>query len=205
MDIEKLIDRLSTESLYADKASLEIMELCMEAATALSTLQAENEKLRAELERMKKIMREHGIMVIPSKYPGVRSEWNIPKPRGRRKTDMKRHTKPSRKKDMMKLKPRPREALGLLADEPMRTGKKMCHALFDPLWKGKTKAGKKRHDLYGWLSHEMGVPVEYCHFGYFDLAQLRRAYIILRGIRGKRMQYDNCGRIYFEEADHEVS
>ena len=40
MDIEKLIDRLSTESLYADKASLEIMELCMEAATALSTLQA---------------------------------------------------------------------------------------------------------------------------------------------------------------------
>lgn len=53
MDIEKLIDRLSTESLYADKASLEIMELCMEAATALSTLQAENEKLRAELEKVK--------------------------------------------------------------------------------------------------------------------------------------------------------
>ena len=38
MDIEKLIDRLSTESLYADKASLEIMELCMEAATALTAL-----------------------------------------------------------------------------------------------------------------------------------------------------------------------
>lgn len=53
MNIEKLIDRLSTESLYADKASLEIMELCMEAATALSTLQAENEKLRAELKQVK--------------------------------------------------------------------------------------------------------------------------------------------------------
>ena len=53
MNIEKLIDRLSTESLYADKASLEIMELCMEAATALSTLQAENEKLRAELEAVR--------------------------------------------------------------------------------------------------------------------------------------------------------
>ena len=51
MDIEKLIERLRTESLYADKASLEIMDLCMEAATALSTLQDENEKLRAELER----------------------------------------------------------------------------------------------------------------------------------------------------------
>ena len=53
MDIEKLIDRLRTESLYADKASLEIMDLCMEAATALSTLQAENERLRAELEQVK--------------------------------------------------------------------------------------------------------------------------------------------------------
>ena len=53
MDYDKLIERLRTESLYADKASLEIMDLCMEAATALSTLQAENEKLRAELEQVK--------------------------------------------------------------------------------------------------------------------------------------------------------
>jgi len=45
MDIEKLIERLRTDSLYADKATLEIMDLCMEAADALSTLQAENEKL----------------------------------------------------------------------------------------------------------------------------------------------------------------
>ena len=52
MDIEKLIERLRTESLYADKASLEIMDLCMEASTALSTLQAENENLRAELEQV---------------------------------------------------------------------------------------------------------------------------------------------------------
>ena len=53
MDIEKLIEQLRTESLYADKASLEIMDLCMDAATALSTLQSEKEKLRAELERVK--------------------------------------------------------------------------------------------------------------------------------------------------------
>lgn len=82
MEIEKLIEQLRTESLYADKASLEIMDLCMDAATALSKLQAENADLRAELERMKKIMREDGIMVIPSKYPGGPAEWNIPKPRG---------------------------------------------------------------------------------------------------------------------------
>lgn len=113
MDIEKLIERLRTESLYKDKATLEIMDLCMDAATTLSTIQAENkrlksllgesgqdlwskenqradrleaenEKLRAELERMKKIMREDGIMVIPSKYPGDPAEWNIPKPRGQK-------------------------------------------------------------------------------------------------------------------------
>lgn len=53
MDSEKLIEQLRTESLYADKASLEIMDLCMEAATALSALQDENEKLRAELEQVK--------------------------------------------------------------------------------------------------------------------------------------------------------
>ena len=68
MEIEKLIEQLRTESLYADKASLEIMDLCMDAATALSTLQvenqalrnaangfkAENEKLRGELEQVKR-------------------------------------------------------------------------------------------------------------------------------------------------------
>ena len=54
MDIEKLIEQLRTESLYADKASLEIMDLCMDAATALSTLQAENAQLRAELESKEK-------------------------------------------------------------------------------------------------------------------------------------------------------
>lgn len=47
MDIEKLIERLRTDSLCADKATLEIMDLCMEAADALSALQAENEKLPA--------------------------------------------------------------------------------------------------------------------------------------------------------------
>lgn len=54
MDIEKLIEQLRTESLYADKASLEIMDLCMDAATALSKLQAENEKLRNEVERQRR-------------------------------------------------------------------------------------------------------------------------------------------------------
>ena len=91
MDIEKLKRCLKCcaddNSKACNKCELEYGEeecqnLCGYAATALSTLQAENEKLRAELERMKKIMRDNGIMTIPPKYPGGPTEWNIPKPRG---------------------------------------------------------------------------------------------------------------------------
>lgn len=63
MDIEKLIEQLRTESLYADKASLEIMDLCMDAATALSTLQAENEEMRAELEQKSKLTAQQARMM----------------------------------------------------------------------------------------------------------------------------------------------
>lgn len=52
MNIEKLIERLRTESLYKDKATLEIMDLCIEAADALSTLQAENERLKNKLSEL---------------------------------------------------------------------------------------------------------------------------------------------------------
>lgn len=95
-------------------------------------------------------------------------------------------------------KPRPTEALGLLADEPMRKGKVLCHDLFDAMWRGKRKARKKRKDLYAWLADRMGIPVEECHFGYFDIHQLRQAYRILAEASRKEMRYDNNGRIYFE-------
>ena len=51
MEIEKLIEKLRTESLYKDKATLEIMDLCMDAALALEQLQAENDRLGAELKK----------------------------------------------------------------------------------------------------------------------------------------------------------
>ncbi len=76
--------------------------------------------------------------------------------------------------------PRPKEALGLLADEPMRKGKQLCHALFDPMWKGKKNAHKHRSTAYRWLAGEMGIPIEDCHFGHFDIHQLRQAYRILK-------------------------
>ena len=53
MDIEKLIERLNqySQSLIAYKLGADFADACMDAATALSTLQAENEKLRDELEQ----------------------------------------------------------------------------------------------------------------------------------------------------------
>ena len=47
MDIEKLIERLRIESLYAEKATLEIRDLCMEAAAAIEVRQIENQALRS--------------------------------------------------------------------------------------------------------------------------------------------------------------
>lgn len=55
MDIDKLIERLRTESLYKDKATLEIMDLCMEAAKALSTLMAELERVAQKYETAVKL------------------------------------------------------------------------------------------------------------------------------------------------------
>ncbi len=97
-------------------------------------------------------------------------------------------------------KPRPQEAMGLLADSEMRELKKACHALFDPLWQGKPKAHKKRNDLYYWLSTQMYIPREECHFGYFDTGRLKTALKILTRVQDKRMCYDKYGQIFFEEA-----
>lgn len=55
-DIEALIERLNqySQSLIAYKMGGEFADVCMDAATALSTLQAENEKLRNEVERQRR-------------------------------------------------------------------------------------------------------------------------------------------------------
>ena len=52
MDIENLIERLNqySQSLIAYKLGADFADACMAAATALSTLQAENSQLRAYLE-----------------------------------------------------------------------------------------------------------------------------------------------------------
>ena len=77
-------------------------------------------------------------------------------------------------------KPRPKEALGLLANKEMRDMKMKCHALFDEKWKGEKNRRNARKKGYKALADQLGIPVDNCHFGYFDMAMLNKAYEILQ-------------------------
>lgn len=80
-------------------------------------------------------------------------------------------------------KDNPKVSMGILANPAMRRGKKACHAKFDVLWNDASltvaERRKRRKRMYGKLAHELGIPMEECHFGYFDLKTLVRAYKVL--------------------------
>jgi len=77
MDYEKLIERLEqySEDLIAYKLGCNFADACTNAATALSALQAENEKLRAELEQAKEAQRrtfnEDAVLNLAGQALGV--------------------------------------------------------------------------------------------------------------------------------------
>lgn len=73
-------------------------------------------------------------------------------------------------------KPRSKEALGLLANREMKDMKMKCHDLFDRLWSNH----EQRLFLYEKLAANLGIPVQECHFGYFDLDMLSKAYEVLQ-------------------------
>lgn len=79
--------------------------------------------------------------------------------------------------------PRPEEAFGILANEEMRDMKKKCHDLFDKKWlceKTVRKAKKARKKAYVELAKSLNIPIKDCHFGYFDMDMLNKAYEILK-------------------------
>ena len=96
MDYDKLIERLRTDSLYADKASLEIMDLCMDAATAIETLRAELARVTAERDAAQTLLAER-CCVIGSKP--ITTAFGIPLDRLRelveagREQEFQRHLK----------------------------------------------------------------------------------------------------------------
>ena len=98
--------------------------------------------------------------------------------------------------------PHPEEALGILADEKMRKAKIRCHDLFDLHWKDKgTESRRYRNALYHWLAKRLKIPVEECHFGYFDLEVLEKAYVILEEVKDMEMSLNARGRTRFRDKE----
>lgn len=76
----------------------------------------------------------------------------------------------------------PNEAFGILANKEMREAKKKCHTLFDEKWCRKDSIAEQRearNEAYEELSKKLGIPTEDCHFGFFDMDMLQKAYDIL--------------------------
>ena len=61
--------------------------------------------------------------------------------------------------------------LGRLADKELRQAKQAAHAAFDPLWRDNKK---KRKAAYTWLAEQLGINVNDCHIGMFDVDMCRR-------------------------------
>lgn len=77
--------------------------------------------------------------------------------------------------------PRPTEAMGVLSNKEMRDMKMKCHDLFDAHWKSSRHKKIARNKAYSDLANKMHIKVSDCHFGYFDMEQLNKAYKILKG------------------------
>jgi hypothetical protein len=67
--------------------------------------------------------------------------------------------------------------LGRLANAELRRWKSNVHQLFDPIW----KSGKKsRGGAYKWLAEELGIEIDECHIGIFDIETCKRAIAVCR-------------------------
>lgn len=60
--------------------------------------------------------------------------------------------------------------LGRLANAELRRAKQAAHAAFDPMW---TDRGQPRKTAYAWLAFKLGIPVDECHIGEFDVERCR--------------------------------
>ena len=69
-----------------------------------------------------------------------------------------------------------RTALGILANDEMKEWKIKCHDLFDTFWKD---GSNNRNYLYKKLAAQMNIERSHCHFGHFNLAELKKAYSII--------------------------
>lgn len=69
--------------------------------------------------------------------------------------------------------------LGRLADATLRVWKQRVHEVFDPLWKGEEKK-MKRSEAYAVLAARMGIQIDECHIGMFDVERCKAAERIVK-------------------------
>ena len=74
---------------------------------------------------------------------------------------------------------RPKEAFGILANAEMRDMKMKCHSVFDNLWQFRDERYRYRSKYYNALAEKLEIDKKNCHFGYFDMTLLKRAYEII--------------------------
>ena len=72
---------------------------------------------------------------------------------------------------------------GTLANAELRQARIDAHRAFDPLWQACMRLrgwGKRRSrtTAYRWLAERLGLTVEECHIGMFDLAQCQRVVFV---------------------------
>jgi hypothetical protein len=68
--------------------------------------------------------------------------------------------------------------LGTLADAETRKERSATHAVFDPIWREqRIVAGRlwRRGELYGWLATSLGISIEECHIGHFNVQRCQEA------------------------------
>lgn len=70
--------------------------------------------------------------------------------------------------------------LGRLANAALREAKQRAHAAFDPIWLGERNRKMARGIMYHWLARELGISVEDCHIGAFDLETCDRVVSICK-------------------------
>ncbi|UBM12799.1 zinc-finger-containing protein [Cupriavidus metallidurans] len=63
--------------------------------------------------------------------------------------------------------------LGTLANSELRAARNVAKAPFEMLWRPNTG---KRSAAYAALAAHLGIPVEQCHFGWFDVQMCARAH-----------------------------
>lgn len=73
--------------------------------------------------------------------------------------------------------PGTQKPLGRLANAELRRAKSRAHAAFDPLWKN---GPMKRSHAYQFLSKRLGIPVQDCHIGMFDLETCQKVLEVLK-------------------------